>query len=90
MAAIAAGLPLTGSASPVVVQLVMALVGMAAGGAWIAMAGAFRHWRGVNETIASLLLAYIAIAIMNHLVEGALRDPASLNKPSTGRCPTPT
>ena len=31
--------------------------------------------RGVNETISSLLLAYIAIAIMNFFVEGALRDP---------------
>jgi ABC-type uncharacterized transport system permease subunit len=45
--------------------------------------GALRHYRGVNETIASLLMAYIAIALMNHLVEGPLRDPASLNKPST-------
>ena len=31
----------------------------------------------------SLLLTYIAIALINHLVEGPLRDPASLNKPST-------
>ena len=31
----------------------------------------------------SLLLNYIAIALFNHLVEGPLRDPASLNKPST-------
>ena len=52
-------------------------------GVWIALAGALRHYRGVNETISSLLLAYIAIALMNHLVEGPLRDPASLNKPST-------
>jgi len=37
----------------------------------------------VNETISSLLLGYIAIAIFNHLVEGPLRDPKSLNKPST-------
>ena len=28
-------------------------------------------------------MAYIAIAMMNLFVEGALRDPASLNKPST-------
>jgi hypothetical protein len=42
-----------------------------------------RQWRGVNETIASLLLGYIAIALFKHLVEGPLRDPASLNKPST-------
>ena len=37
----------------------------------------------MNETISSLLLGYIAIAIMNFFVEGALRDPASANKPST-------
>ena len=53
------------------------------GGLWIALAGALRAYRGVNETISSLLLTYIAIALLNHLVEGSLRDPASLNKPST-------
>jgi len=70
-------------APPLVVQILMALGGMAAGGAWIALAGALRQWRGVNETISSLLLTYIAIALMNHFVEGPLRDPSSLNKPST-------
>ena len=54
-----------------------------AGGAWIALAGALRQYRGVNETISSLLLGYIAIALFKHLVEGPMRDPASLNKPST-------
>jgi ABC-type uncharacterized transport system permease subunit len=37
----------------------------------------------VNETISSLLLGYLAIALFKHVVEGPLRDPASLNKPST-------
>ena len=59
------------------------LAAAAAGGAWIALAGWLRQWRGVNETISSLLLGYIAIALFKHIVEGALRDPASLNKPST-------
>ena len=54
-----------------------------AGAAWMALAGALRAYRGLNETITSLLLSYIAIALFNHLVEGALRDPSSLNKPST-------
>src|SRR5262249_59186716 len=40
-------------------------------------------YRGVNETVSSLLLVYIALAILNHLVEGPMRDPTSLNKPST-------
>ncbi|MCW7541207.1 ABC transporter permease [Aquabacterium sp. A7-Y] len=54
-----------------------------AGAAWIALAGALRQWRGVNETISSLLLGYIGIALFKHFVEGPMRDPASLNKPST-------
>jgi simple sugar transport system permease protein len=62
---------------------IMALAAMAVGALWIGLAGALRQYRGVNETISSLLLAYIAIALMNHLVEGPFRDPASLNKPST-------
>ena len=61
----------------------MALAGMLAGGAWIGAVGALRHRRGVNETISSLLMSYIAIALFKFLVEGPLRDPASLNKPST-------
>ncbi len=59
------------------------LAGALLGGLWVALAGALRQWRGVNETISSLLLGYIAIALFKHLVEGAMRDPASLNKPST-------
>jgi simple sugar transport system permease protein len=59
------------------------LAGSATGAAWTAASGALRAYRGLNETIASLLLSYIAIALFNHLVEGPLRDPASLNKPST-------
>jgi ABC-type uncharacterized transport system permease subunit len=70
-------------AAPIIVLWWMFIVGFAVGGAWIALAGALKYYRGVNETISSLLLAYIAIAIFNHLVEGPWRDPASLNKPST-------
>ena len=62
--------------------LLLAAAG-AAGAGWIALVGLLRQRRGVNETISSLLLAYIAIALFKHLVEGPLRDPASLNKPST-------
>ena len=69
--------------SPLVIKIAMAMAGMIVGGLWIAVAGALRQYRGVNETISSLLLTYIAIALFNHFVEGPLRDPASLNKPST-------
>jgi general nucleoside transport system permease protein len=59
------------------------LAGAIAGALWIMLAGALRQYRGINETISSLLLAYVAIGLFKHAVEGPLRDPASLNKPST-------
>ena len=82
VAAAAVGPALSDAPAPLAI-LTMALAGMIAGGVWIGTVGALRHYRAVNETISSLLMAYIAIALMNHLVEGPLRDPASLNKPST-------
>ena len=71
------------AAPPLVVQTAMIIAGMAGGGLWTALAGGLRHYRGVNETISSLLLVYIALAVLNQLVEGPMRDPTSLNKPST-------
>ena len=82
VAAAATAVAVAGAPSFVGIVL-MAIAGMVAGGIWIGAVGALRHYRAVNETISSLLMAYIAIALMNHLVEGPLRDPASLNKPST-------
>ena len=63
--------------------LLLCVAGFLIGAAWIALAGALRQYRGVNETISSLLLAYTAIEIFKQLVEGPMRDPATLNKPST-------
>lgn len=74
--------------APLLALAFMALAGMAAGGALIGFCGFLRHRRNVNETISSLLLAYISIAVMNQLVEGPLRDPASLNRPSTPALPS--
>ncbi|MEQ1404980.1 ABC transporter permease [Neorhizobium sp. Rsf11] len=87
VAAAAAAMPLVGLVPPVVLFVFMGLAAMVIGGLWIGLAGFLRHYRGVNETISSLLLAYIAIALMNQFVEGPLRDPASLNKPSTRPLP---
>ncbi|MGO7018238.1 ABC transporter permease [Rhizobium leguminosarum] len=87
VAAAAMGLPLAGTAPVFLTLIMMAIAAMAVGGIWIGLAGFLRHYRGVNETISSLLLSYIAIALMNQFVEGLLRDPASLNKPSTRPLP---
>ena len=82
LAAVTAGNMLH-NASPIMALTGMAVAGFVAGGIVIAIAGGLRHYRGVNATISSLLLTYISIAIFSFLVEGPLRDPASLNKPST-------
>ncbi|MCS6244096.1 MAG: ABC transporter permease [Opitutus sp.] len=82
LAATAAGLA-AASAPPFVALTIMVLAGMAGGGAWIGLVGLLHYQRGVNETISGLLLNYVAIAVLSHLVNGPMRDPASLNKPSS-------
>jgi simple sugar transport system permease protein len=82
LAASVIALPLDG-AWPPLVQIAMAIAGIAAGAIWIGITGVLRAYRGINETVVSLVMAYIGIALFNHLVEGPLRDPSSLNKPST-------
>jgi len=58
-------------------------VSFIAGASWMALVGVLRQYKGVNETISSLLLSYIAINLFKFVVEDLLKDPASLNKPST-------
>ncbi len=82
-AAAAAAEPLVGHAPPIPTLIVMFIVAAFVGAVWVAIPGYLKYARGVNETISSLLLTYIGIAIMNFFVEGALRDLSNPNKPST-------
>jgi simple sugar transport system permease protein len=87
LGAILVGLSGINQGPAIVTQLAMAISGMVSGGLWIAAVGALRHYRAVNETISSLLMNYIAIALLNQLVGGIMRDPTSLNKPSSYAIP---
>ena len=69
--------------SPMAVHLAMAAAGMLAGGLWIMAAGAAKYYRGVNETISTLLMNYVAIALLAQSVNTWIKDPESLNKPSS-------
>ena len=82
-AAGALAIPLVGHAPPIVALVLMAIFAMIVGAFWVGLSGYLRYARGVNETISSLLLIYIGIAIMNFFVEGSLRDLSNPNKPST-------
>jgi ABC-type uncharacterized transport system permease subunit len=83
LAAVVAGLQLGTGLPAALSQMLMAIAALVAGGLWIMLAGALRHYRGVNETISSLLLNYVAIALINHLVEGPMRDAEFVTKPSS-------
>jgi len=52
--------------------LTVLLAGAVAGAAWIGIVGALRQYRGVNETISSLLMGYLAVALFKHFVEGTI------------------
>lgn len=82
VATVAAAVALGDMSRPIVIVGMM-LAAIGAGGAWVAFAGTLRVYRGVNETISTLLLNYIAIALMNHLVSGPMRDPAVVHRPSS-------
>ena len=70
-AAATAGLALYGPQLGFPLLLVIALAaGMFAGAAWAFIPGFLRAQRGVSEVITSLMLVYIAIGIVNYLVEG--------------------
>ena len=82
-AAAAVAVPMIGRVPPSITLAIMFMTSIVVGGVWVGFAGFLRYARGVNETISSLLLTYIGIAIMNFFVEGALRDLTNPNKPST-------
>jgi ABC-type uncharacterized transport system permease subunit len=81
--AAAVAIPMIGVVPPLLTLPIMVAFAMIVGAVWVGLAGFLRYARGVNETISSLLLTYIGIAIMNFFVEGVLRDVSNPNKPST-------
>jgi general nucleoside transport system permease protein len=81
--AAAVAIPMIGVVPPFLTLPIMVAFAMIVGAVWVGLAGFLRYARGVNETISSLLLTYIGIAIMNFFVEGLLRDVSNPNKPST-------
>lgn len=65
----------------------MLLAGIAGGSLWSALAGALRARCNVNETISTLLLNYVAVLLVNFVIYGAWKDPASLGWPATIQFP---
>ncbi|MFZ5427377.1 MAG: ABC transporter permease [Thermodesulfobacteriota bacterium] len=88
-AVFAAGLALPlGESLPAAAMIPLLFLGGAAGGAaWAAGPAWLRSRLGVSEIIATLLLNYVAIALMEHMYFGPWRDPAGFGFPGTAIFP---
>jgi len=75
------------SGSSVSMLATMAIFAMAAGGIWGCLAGFLKARWSVNEIIATLMLNYIAIHLVEFFIYGPWRDPSSLGFPMTAPFP---
>ncbi|WP_243368191.1 ABC transporter permease [Fundidesulfovibrio soli] len=81
--ATAAALNLGDTLPPALMLPCAALCGMAGGAVWASGPAWLRSRLGVSEIITTLLLNYVAIALMEHLYFGVWRDPAGFGFPGT-------
>lgn len=61
--------------------------GILGGAMWAALPGLLKAGLGINETISTLLLNYVAILLVNFAVYGPWKDPANLGWPATAPFP---
>ena len=71
-----------------VVLPLMFIAGMLGGMAWAFIPALLRHRFATNEILASLMLTYVASAILSWLVHGPWRDPEGFNYPQTAIFPS--
>lgn len=64
--------------------------GVLFGALWALLAGALRVTAGVNETITTLLLNYVAALVLAYAVTGPLKDPEAANFPIGAPVPDAT
>jgi simple sugar transport system permease protein len=70
--------------APAIVMIpAMVIAGMIGGALWGAIPGALRAYLGANETITTLMLNYVGIELVEYLVHGPWRDPASFGFPGS-------
>lgn len=78
----AAWVALSFSDLPVYIMLpAMIFVGMLCGGIWGLLPAIPRAYLGVNETITTLMLNYVAMLWVNYLIFGPWKDPQGMNFP---------
>ncbi len=63
------------------------LAGIIAGGLWAGIPATLKAWIGVDETLTTLMLNYVAILYAEHLYYGPWRDPHGYGFPGTAQLP---
>lgn len=61
--------------------------GAVLGAAWFGLSALMRVTVNLNEAISSLLMSYIAVRVLDYLVHGPWKDPASLGFPQAAALP---
>lgn len=75
------------SLAPVIALPLVAVGGAVAAGIWCAIPAALRVAVNLNEAISSLLMSYIALRVLDYLVNGPWKDPVSLGFPQAEPLP---
>lgn len=71
------------NASGFIGKIVMAAFGMLGGAIWSGIAGVMKVKAGMNETLTTVIMNYIAFDIVAYFVYGTLKDPESFNWPQS-------
>jgi simple sugar transport system permease protein len=66
-----------------VVMVLMVLAAMAAGAAWAGLAAVLRLTVGINETVSTLLMNYIALDVLLYLIYEPWKDPHGTGQPAS-------
>lgn len=75
-------LNLGGVPGPLLLPLLI-VAGCVGGALWAGIVGVMRTRAGLNETISSLLLNYVAILVIDYFVHGPWKDRSGMNWPYT-------
>jgi simple sugar transport system permease protein len=66
-----------------VVMVLMALAAIAAGAAWAGLAVLLRLTVGINETVSTVLMNYIALDVLLYLIYESWKDPHGTGQPTS-------
>jgi simple sugar transport system permease protein len=87
VAAMGVSLAVDGGMSGTLTLVLMCLAAAVAGALWAGLAGVLRMTAGINESVSTLLLNYVALNVMYYLIYDRWKDRAGSGQPATRALP---